>query len=230
MVWAMVAKELKETAWIWLLAAAALVVFALDAMRIPLLPEFARSLVLQGHYGDIRIPFLGGHVASGIGWISGILGVALGIWQSFGESWRGTYPVLLHLPMPRRTIFAIKLTVGLALVWGLPVIALLVIAWWASTPGTHASPFEWGMTMPAWNTWFAMPIVYLGAFATGLLPARWFGTRLFPLLTAAGVTAFLLLASEAGSLSSAVLFGGVLAAAAVYLVVIDHLAETRDYS
>ena len=31
--------------------------------------------------------------------------------------------------------------------------------------------------MPAW---FSLPVAYLGAFLTGVRPARWFGTRLLP--------------------------------------------------
>lgn len=230
MIWAMVAKELKETAWIWLIAAAALMLLALDSMRIPLLPDFVRVLLLQGYLADVRIPFLGGNVAAGVGWVMGLFAVAMGLWQSYGETWRGTYPLLLHLPMPRRTIFGVKIAVGLGLVSGLAAAALLAVSLWASTPGTHASPFEWSMTATAWHTWFAIPVVYLGAFATGLLPARWLGTRLFPLAAAGAVTGFLLVAQEALSLAGGVFFAGVLAAAAVFLAVIDHLVASCDFS
>lgn len=230
MIWAMAAKELKETAWIWLIAGAALLLLAFDAMRIPILPEIVRVLLFQGVYADIRIPFLAGHIAAGVGWVMGLFAVAMGLWQSYGESWRGTYPVLLHLPMPRRTVFGVKIAVGLGLVCGLTAAALLAVCLWASTPGTHASPFEWGMTTTAWHTWFAMPIVYLGAFASGLLPARWYGTRLFPLATASAATGFMLLADESAMLPGVLFFGCVLAAAAVFLAVIDHLVASCDFS
>ena len=53
---------------------------------------------------------------------------------------------------------------------------------WAAVPGHHASPFEWSMTGPAWRLTILMPLLYLGAFLSGLRPARWFGTRLLPLV------------------------------------------------
>ena len=50
-------------------------------------------------------------------------------------------------------------------------------------PGTHPGPFEWSMTGPALRIWLIMPLVYLGAFASGIRPARWFGSRLLPLFS-----------------------------------------------
>ena len=43
------------------------------------------------------------------------------------------------------------------------------------------------MTEFAWRLVFQMPLLYLGAFLSGLRPARWLGTRLLPLLGAAVV-------------------------------------------
>jgi hypothetical protein len=40
------------------------------------------------------------------------------------------------------------------------------------------------MTGPVWRLAFLMPLLYLGAFLSGLRPARWFGTRLLPLVAA----------------------------------------------
>ena len=40
------------------------------------------------------------------------------------------------------------------------------------------------MTAWAWQLWLCMPLVYLGAFLSGIRPARWFGTRLMPLVAA----------------------------------------------
>ena len=62
---------------------------------------------------------------------------------------------------------------------------------WAATPGTHAGPFEWSMTWPAFLVWLLLPLFYLGAFASGIRPARWYGSRLLPLL-AVGIPAWLL--------------------------------------
>lgn len=55
---------------------------------------------------------------------------------------------------------------------------------WANTPGTHASPFEWWMTTKFWQQWLTLPVLYLAAFQSGLIDARWYGVRLLPVLTA----------------------------------------------
>ena len=41
------------------------------------------------------------------------------------------------------------------------------------------------MTGPAFHIWLLMPLAYLGAFASGIRPARWFGSRLLPLVSVA---------------------------------------------
>ena len=40
------------------------------------------------------------------------------------------------------------------------------------------------MTLPAVQALAVLPIAYLGAFATGVRPASWFGTKLGPLVIA----------------------------------------------
>ncbi len=37
------------------------------------------------------------------------------------------------------------------------------------------------MTWPVFLVWLIIPLAYLGAFASGIRPARWFGSRLLPL-------------------------------------------------
>ncbi len=45
---------------------------------------------------------------------------------------------------------------------------VLCYALWASTPGTHASPFFWSMTAGPWQFCTIVPLIYLGAFFSGL--------------------------------------------------------------
>ena len=225
MAWAFAVKELRETAWIWILAAACFFIVAMDAVRVPLVPGI--GMLLMSTQG--QIPFVEIQIAIRIAGVMGLFGIALGIRQTAGEMRSGTYPLTLHLPMSRRRLFAVKLVTGIGLVWILGGVALAAICWWAATPGTHASPFEWSMTADAWRTWFAMPIVYLGAFTTGVLPARWFGTRLFPLVTACLATMMLLMAGQASSSSIPFVFA-VLGTACAYLVILDHLVAVRDFS
>ena len=229
MIRALAVKELRETAWISILAAGWLFVVVLDAMRMPLLPLVVRQWTFMANETLVQIPFVGGQIANGIGLGMALFAIALGIRQSAAEMWAGTYPLTLHLPMQRRRLFGVKIAVGIALVWGLGAAALGTLCLWAATPGTHASPFEWGMTTAAWEVWFAMPILYLGAFATGLLPARWFGTRLFPLATA-GVTTLALLSAAAGDLPPLAFVAVVALAIVVFRFVIGHLIAVRDFS
>jgi hypothetical protein len=224
-------KELRETGWVWLLAAAALIVLALDAMRMPLLPGVVSILISQSYRsGGAEIPFVGGQIAVNFGFGMGLFGIVLGLRQTFGELRGGTFPLTLHLPMSRRSLFAVKLVTGIALIWGLGGIALATVCWWAATPGTHASPFEWSMTADSWRTWFAMPIVYLGAFTTGISPARWFGTRLFPLVTACLGTMLILIAAGLADVSPLAFVIAVVGTVGAYLTILDHLVAVRDFS
>ncbi len=230
MVKALLVKELKESSWIWLLAAAAYAVLTLDVMRVPLLTGFVRQFTM-GPFASDEIPFVNAQVAQGLGWITGSFAVGLGIWQSFGESWRGTFPLLLHMPISRRRLFAWKLSVGLTLTLGLAGLALAAMCVWAATPGTHASPFEWDMTGFSWRVWFVGPLLYLGGFTTGLYPARWLGTRLFPLLIAAVIGAMLLIVSEVTQMLPGWVFvPAIVVAEGAFLVAIGHLIQTRDFA
>jgi hypothetical protein len=116
----------------------------------------------------------------------GGLAIALGLKQSAWEAGQGTYNFLLHRPASRRAIFGAKLVVGMALVLVLGGLFVLLYALWTASPGNSATPFYWSMTASAWQLWASMSLVYLGAFLSGIRPARWFGTRLIPLV-AAGV-------------------------------------------
>ena len=65
-----------------------------------------------------------------------------------------------------------------------PAIPGLAYGIWARTPGTHNSPFGWDMTLGFWQQWLTIPILYLAAFQSGLQDARWYGTRLLPVVAA----------------------------------------------
>ena len=137
------------------------------------------------------IPFVSSSFVPGLIFIGGAAAIGLGLKQTVWENFGNRYYSLLHRPMPRPTIFLVKITVGLSALFLLTAIPVLTYGSWAATPGTHATPFFWGMTMDAWRTCLAMPSIYLGAILSGIRPARWIGTRLLPLL---GACAFTLLA------------------------------------
>ncbi len=120
-----------------------------------------------------------------------------------------------------------KLLVGTAAYLATSVVSIVVYGLWAATPGTHASPFEWAMTVPAWILWFGMAMLYLGAFLTGIRPGRWFGTRLWPLVAAGlatvATTAVFFLYQEWLSLVL------ILIVEIGMISVIFFVARTRDY-
>ena len=47
------------------------------------------------------------------------------------------------------------------------------------------------MTLGFWQQWLTIPILYLAAFQTGLLDARWYGTRLLPVVAAGALCVLL---------------------------------------
>ena len=136
-------------------------------------------------------PFLYDSFQTPYTFVAAALAIALGLRQSAWEPSQGTSHYLLHLPLSRSNIFLSKLAVGGGLLLGCTLLPLVAYGAWASTLGTHPAPFEWSMTLPVFRIWLTMPLVYLGAFLTGIRPARWYGSRLLPLV-AVGPCAFLL--------------------------------------
>ena len=173
-------KELRETLGVVAAALAAylMLVASLMGARVfdwfPGLPN-----------GTNEIPFVGSEFTAFFTIVSVLFAVALGFRQSAWESARGTYLFLLHRPVRREAIFLLKLATGVGAFIVCASLPIVLYGLWADKPGRHASPFEWSMTQPAWQLVLEIPLLYLGAFLSGLRPARWFGTRLLPLLAAA---------------------------------------------
>jgi hypothetical protein len=210
-------KELRESAGIVVIAllAVAYVLSLLTGVR--LMPPFFLSPT--GNF-----PFIYDGFATAFVLVIGALAIGLGLKQSVGESRRGTYYFLLHQPARRTSIFGTKLLVGIAAVLIVGALLILVYALWSATPGHASAPFYWSMTSWAWQAWFSMPLLYLGAFLSGIRPARWFGTRLMPLV-AAGFTVFLIAMISQIWLA----FAAAVASAVLLVVCIIYYAEYRDY-
>jgi ABC-type transport system involved in multi-copper enzyme maturation permease subunit len=226
MVLAIVRKELRETR---AFAALALGLYLLYVIKLTghLSPLLTRLLGwAPGMNAEPpHVPFVGDQFLAMSLFIGGALAIALGFRQSAWEPSQGTALYLLHLPLARRTIFATKLVTGIGLLLVCTLLPILLYATWAAAPGTHPGPFEWTMTGPALRVWLLMPLAYLGAFASGIRPARWFGSRLLPLVSVA------LPATLAYALPLWWLIGLplLLLVAAVLLGDILWVAETRDF-
>lgn len=173
MIKALVKKELREVAWI---GAAALVLYLAFVSNLIGLKLFSWS-----YAEEHGIPFVATSFIWPFAWISAGLALVLGVRQSKWEVERGTAVFLFHRPLRRTTIIRTKLLTGIAVYFLIAAIPILLYGAWAATPGTHAAPFEWSMTAPAFRVWLAMALLYLGAFASGIRPARLFGSRLLPL-------------------------------------------------
>lgn len=215
---AIVSKELRENWWIAGLGLAAYLYTVAANTGIQLLPP-ARI------YRTWSMPFVSDSFRGSFIAISLALTIALGLRQTLSESVRGTWLFLLHRPVDRRIVIGLKLAVGAGLYLAGAAASILIYAWWAATPGTHASPFHWSMTLDAWRVWFALLAMYLAAFLSGLRPGRWFGSRLFP-VAGTGLLLFLQSIPQPWLLqvfsAAALLF--------VPLACIFHVARERDFS
>ncbi len=186
MVLAIVKKELRETR---AFAVLALVVYLIYLSNLT--GQWGRLLswifawVPGMNLEPPDVPFVEGPFERILFFIGAALAITLGFRQSAWEPSQGTAQYLLHLPLSRRTIFVTKLTTGISLLLGCTLVPILIYAIWAAMPATHAGPFEWSMTVPAFQVWLLMPLAYLGAFASGIRPARWYGSRLLPLVSVA---------------------------------------------
>jgi len=154
-----------------------------EAMNVPL---------IRLNRGPIspEIPLLSGDREWIFTIVIALVAMICGFHQTFWESFRQTTLFLLHRPVPRSQIFLGKLAAGVLILLGVGGLPLLVYCLWAAYPGTHASPFEWSMSEPWWRSILLGITCYLGAFFSGLRPARWMGSRLLPLLSVLFLAAF----------------------------------------
>jgi ABC-type transport system involved in multi-copper enzyme maturation permease subunit len=226
MVLAIVRKELRETS---LFAALAVGVYLIYLSKLTgKWPRMLNSLLgwVPGMKVETPdIPFVEDNFVIMLFFIGIALAITLGFRQSAWEPSQGTALYLLHLPVARSTIFLAKLMTGIGLLLACTLLPIVLYATWAAFPGTHPGPFEWSMTGPAFHLWLLLPIVYLGAFASGIRPARWFGSRLLPLIsvTVPGIFIYFLM--------NWWLIGFPLLLFGVAMLVSDILweAETRDF-
>jgi len=213
----LVLKELRESAGVIAVAVLAAIYILADQTGVILLPLQSGVAAPYPFVDDsafmLVLILLGGGLA-----------VFLGFRQSARELGQASYHFLLHRPMRRRTIFGIKLSVGLTVLLAITGAVILLYAMWAATPGKHASPFFWSMTVWAWRMWIAFPLLYLGAFLSGIRPGRWFGSRLFPLV-ASGILVMSAAAVPWWWLSLTI----VLVSSVVFVASILLNVETRDY-
>jgi hypothetical protein len=133
------------------------------------------------------IPFVSDAFTSRLTIVASVFAMALGFWQTLGDFHRDAQLFLLHRPVTSRRMYGVKLAMGVCVYLLCTGLAIVVYAIWAATPGNHASPFDWSMTLPAWRTWLSVTCLYLAAALCGIYPAAWLGTRLAPLAAVGGI-------------------------------------------
>jgi hypothetical protein len=142
------------------------------------------SNYLGGRSTEEAIPFITDSVTGSIILVGSLLAIVGGLWQTMWEKHRGTFLFILHRPISRNAAVGAKLMLGIVVSLTIGVLPMLCYAVWAATPGTHASPFAWAMTGQWWFRCSLLPLLYLGAFLSGLRSGRWFASRFFPLFAA----------------------------------------------
>lgn len=218
---ALALKELREVAGITAIAVAvylALVINLMGAKVFDWVPGMPA--------GTTGVPFVDGEFNQFFVLISVLFTVALGFRQSAWESSKGTFLFLLHRPASRHGIFLTKLAAGAGVLGVCLSLPIVVYGWWAGVPGHHASPFEWSMTESAWRLAVQMPLLYLGAFLSGLRPGRWLGTRLLPLAATALLVMVLNILPWRWSPGLAL----VIALCAMLIADVCFVARVRDFS
>jgi len=177
-------KEFREIWWLGVAAFLFVGAAVWDGMGLTFDPARLRIMSMAELNPAYRhkIPFLHGDLQQFVMMGGGMLAIGLGLWQTLGELFRGTWKFLLHRPLPRQTVILTKVATGMAVLLVATGLPILIYAGWAATPGTHASPFEWWMTSQTWLLWAACMPLYLSAFLCGLREARWYGSRFFPVV------------------------------------------------
>jgi hypothetical protein len=231
---ALARKEIRECLWI---AAAALAAYLYLVARQTGWDSGVLNLVtdllgvVRVRVGVEDVPFVSGpgnemRFVGQFAVVSGLMAVVLGFRQTLGEALHGTYVMLFHLPAQRMHLVYGKLFVGLSMYLLCGTVPILLYGVWAATPGTHASPFYWSMTEPAWIAWFSMTPLYFASFLSGLRPARWYGSRLAP-LAACGLPLPVVLVGDLPWWLSGLI---VLVADVLLVICIRQVACERDYS
>ncbi len=117
------------------------------------------------------------------GFLVAAIASMLGLAMSLDDGLRGTWAFALFRPVSRRAYIGVKLLVGGAVTLALSLLPVVVYSVWAATPGNVAGPFRLSFLQPAIEACGWSVVVFLGAFLSGLRPAKWWWSRLWPLVT-----------------------------------------------
>jgi hypothetical protein len=113
-----------------------------------------------------------------------LIGLALGLLQVLPELRRDQWAFLVHRPASRTTLFFGKALAGVCLYLLATTLPLLILAAWAAQPSHVPAPFDFRFTLAGWAAILSGLPFYFAGLLVALRPARWYGSRALPLLTA----------------------------------------------
>lgn len=113
--------------------------------------------------------------------ISLALAIAIGLVQNLSEDVQGTWRYVLAMPGGWRRILKLKIACGLSvwIAWSLTVCVICLLGL-TGDPGFEGEPLS-RLADPSLRILACVPVVYLGAFLTGVRRANWLFSRLMPL-------------------------------------------------
>ena len=162
-----------------------------------------------------------------------LLAVAAGFWQTWRESLSSQFQFLLHRPLARKRIFEVKISFGLIIVMIFAALPLLCFSLWADGwMGLHIQGAQ--LSNASIQLCALIPLLYLGAFLSGVRAGQWYGSRFLPLFGAIllsvviGVVGDSLVAASLWSWIAALAAGPAMAVGFVAATL--HVTETRDFS
>jgi hypothetical protein len=113
---------------------------------------------------------------------SAALALALGLLQSLPELRQSAWAFLMHRAVSPGRIFAAKAAAGLGLYFAATLIPFLSVAAWLSMDGLRARPFHWIMVWPGLEGILAGAGFYFAGILVAARQARWYASRLLPLV------------------------------------------------
>ena len=116
--------------------------------------------------------------------ITPLIALALGLMQVLPELRRDQWAFLIHRPASRTMLFFGKVIPGVCLYLAATTLPLLGLAVWASSPNHVAAPFDFRFTLAGWAAILSGLPFYFAGLLVALRPARWYGSRALPILTA----------------------------------------------
>jgi hypothetical protein len=171
----LILKELRSTAWVVALGAAAFGWFLSEL--------FGVSTLLRGSFPRHPniFPFVHAGWLMWFGLISASFAGGLGLVMSLNDGLRGTWQFVLFRPFSRRAYVAAKLLAGGVLTVVMVAVPAMIFLVWGAIPGHLLLPFDWSYAQPAAEACGWAVVIFLGGFLSGIRPASWWWSRLWPL-------------------------------------------------